>query len=625
MGVLFAIAVASLLSLLLNHFDNKYTNNGIQPIEGLMVLTKSNLEKQERYFLTNGWAFYPDVLLSPEELKNNHYMVYTSIGENTRFDLVDEDSPHGCGTYAMTLILPEGTEPYALELPEIFSAYKLYINGEPVLQMGNPDKNSYQPGIQNKTVYLKGGKTEILLAVSDYSHFYSGLVYPPALGVASSVSNLLRDRIIFSSAVVLLGLLMTLFSAYLAVKTREKNPLLFSLLCLMGTVYMAHNIIHTKWLLPVQPWYTLEITCGYAAMWLVVLLQNRLCMIEGTAKSISETAGLVFCLMSVGYGIFSANLNISVMKGFSFIIMLFKIGTALYLLSISLYALRQKEVGALALVCSSVFYGTMLIWDRLLPDFEPILTCRFWEWGCIVLILVIGYTLWHDIVSAYSYSLSFKEEQRQTKRQLAMQMEYTEQIADNVKENRRIIHDFRHHLTAIQEMAGRIDSSKELLDYLDSCLNNKAFTKDKNTIPLCNRGVMDALLQYFASIATKQDIKADLAFNIPEGLPLDDVEWCSIMGNLLENGFENCQSSKESPYVKISTKWTGKTFFLLVENNCNGKYKIKGNRFLSAKRGGAGFGIGLESVKETVESHGGTVHIYPVGSIFRVGISLKAE
>ena len=56
-------------------------------------------------------------------------MIYTSIGERTRFDQPDGVTPHGCGTYALTLDLPETPAQYGLELPEIYSAYRLYLNG----------------------------------------------------------------------------------------------------------------------------------------------------------------------------------------------------------------------------------------------------------------------------------------------------------------------------------------------------------------------------------------------------------------------------------------------------------------------------------------------------------------
>ena len=82
--------------------------------------------------------------------------------------------------YALTLDLPETPAQYGLELPEIYSAYRLYLNGNLELQVGEPDLKHYQPRTQNRMVTFTGsGLTTILLAVRDDS-ILQRLVYPPA-------------------------------------------------------------------------------------------------------------------------------------------------------------------------------------------------------------------------------------------------------------------------------------------------------------------------------------------------------------------------------------------------------------------------------------------------------------
>ena len=41
-----------------------------------------------------------------------------------------EASTYGCGTYRMFLILPEEEKIWAISMAEVFSAYRIYINGE---------------------------------------------------------------------------------------------------------------------------------------------------------------------------------------------------------------------------------------------------------------------------------------------------------------------------------------------------------------------------------------------------------------------------------------------------------------------------------------------------------------
>ena len=130
--------------LLFYRFDNKYTARGDQAIQGILYVP----DDDSVHYLAREWEYYPDVLLTPQEIKEqkeDYYSRYVSIGEYGGMDLGDKNkSPFGSGTYRMTLVLPEKEKQYAIGLTEIFSAYKLYINGELMGQMGNPDPDNYQ-------------------------------------------------------------------------------------------------------------------------------------------------------------------------------------------------------------------------------------------------------------------------------------------------------------------------------------------------------------------------------------------------------------------------------------------------------------------------------------------------
>lgn len=108
--------------------------------------------------------------------------------------------------------------------------------------------------------------------------------------------------------------------------------------------------------------------------------------------------------------------------------------------------------------------------------------------------LTIGYVLWRDIVSAYRFNLAFAAEYRQMERQLAMQVEYADQLAQRSDENRRLIHDFRQHLRTITELAGQIESRpeteehrRELLRYLEDFPSVLARRPGVSPGSFCNR------------------------------------------------------------------------------------------------------------------------------------------
>lgn len=149
--MLAVILIASGSYLFLYHFNNKYTRPSLQPANGLLVLSEEDLAAQPLTFLTSGWAYYPDVLLTPADFDNqtsNHYMIYTEIGQYSHFDLTGNDQlPHGSATYALWLSLPSGTV-CALELPEIFSSCNVYIDDHLTSGAGNPDPSAYKARTQ---------------------------------------------------------------------------------------------------------------------------------------------------------------------------------------------------------------------------------------------------------------------------------------------------------------------------------------------------------------------------------------------------------------------------------------------------------------------------------------------
>ena len=638
-----AALLTSFFCLALYFFNNKYTRQTSQPANGLMVISEQDLD--ELLYLIDGWAFYPDVLLTPDDFADgspDRYMVYTNIGDHTRFDTTgDSDTPYGCGTYVLHLLLPEQNAVYGLELPEIFSAYRLFINGKNVLSVGNPDPDAYKARTQTRmATFEASGRADLLLQVSDYSHYYSGIVYAPALGKTLLINQTRAMRltiILFSDTI---SLMLMLLSFYAAIRMKQRHALLFSLLCLSMCIFTSYGFLHVLFELPVFPLYTLELFSGYLLIFLTILLQNDLCRTNWLTSHISSGAALVFCLLALLYGIISAASRITNWERdvFSILVVGYKAVIAAYLLLTSFLAFRAGTVRSRALLLANVIYGVTFVWDRLLPSYEPILGGWFTEWGSFILVLATGYTIWRDIITAYSYSLAFAEEHHQMTRQLAMQTAYAKQIAEQNESRRKLTHDFRQHIhtltamaTQLQELPHSDESDSLLLEltgYLSHIETSPVHLHTQGSF--CSNVAVDALLQYYANAAEESGIHICFQLLPPSSLPLTDIELCTMLGNLLENALDACRrmppARKDSPYtIRLFTRETGLLFFLCVENSYDGIIISDNGHFLSRKRNGKRSGIGISSIREIAERHGGSVTVYPMEHLFRVGITLPMK
>lgn len=97
----------------------------------------------------------------------------------------------GCGTYLLRIQVPSTRISYSLGMPEVFSAYQLYINGDPALSIGNPDPDHYRDATGSRLVSFfpdENGMITILIAVNNQSYFYSGMTFPPAFGTPQALN-----------------------------------------------------------------------------------------------------------------------------------------------------------------------------------------------------------------------------------------------------------------------------------------------------------------------------------------------------------------------------------------------------------------------------------------------------
>lgn len=628
------IALAtSLLCMGLYFFNNKYTHNDLQPQRGHLTLSEEALS--DYHYLINDWEFYPNVLLSPADLSSSdmaYDMFYTDIGEHTRFNISGNgSSPHGYGTYVLQLKLPETAMFYSLEMPEIFSAYRLYINDELYMQIGNPEPDNYEARTQAKLVnFQASGTVRIMVSVSDYSHFYSGMVYAPVFGESSLIISYRDLRQCVSLVTITLGAVMMFLSLYLGLRTKQKNALLFSLLSFVMFLIIGFPYLHTLVELPVYPWYALELICIYLMPVLVIILHNQICDTTNLTRKVSTGIATAFFVIAGCYGLAAPLLTVEMMRTFSTLVFLFKLGMAFYLLTTSFMYMNSEDIHIQPLYYASIFYAMFFLWDRILPSYEPIFYGWFGDWANLILVMGIGYSLLRSIITSYTNSLAFAEENRQINRQLKMQNEYARMLSEQSENQRRLIHDFRQHMRTISVLANRMNGTSnvsgtcdELIEYTNH-LSDYSCQFAPNHIKIFSKNAaVDALLQYYDSYAAKHQIETNFQM-LPLNTTLTDVEMCTVLGNLLENAIEACQQLPEhaARSICLHVKETEHRLFILIENTYNGIIEKKGYRFRSLKTNSAYCGIGIESVRDIVKRHGGTLDIYPMERIFRVGISL---
>lgn len=605
-----------MIFILLYRYDNKFTYNSPQPIGGVWNLSTEEFSKNSLYFPIYDWEFYPDILLTPLDFTDgrpDRYMEYITIGERTSMTKV---SAFAKGTYRLNLVLPKTPQSYMIYLPEIFNSYRLFANGELLLDMGNVDTGEAE--IQNRTaVFNAEGSAQIIIAANCTSHFYSGMVYVPAFGTPFAVNTARGILLLFVTVVTVIAFICFLLSIWLGLRMKQRYVNSFALLCAAITGYTSYSIIHTY--IPVSSMltYTLEIVSYYMMFLLVMLLHNGFCGLPVLWKRTSLAISVAICVLALILSAFSKFMTSDLRAAFSVAFTIYKWVVAINLIVSGIFSIYHKKRFSYPLLYGSVFFAVSLVFDRIYPLYEPVYSGWFVEISGAVFIVILGYIIWANIMDAYSFSITFAEQKKQMERQLYMQKEHYEILGSKIDETRRLRHDMRQHFRVMKGFLGK-GNLRKLTDYINSI---ESTDYDLSPVVLCQNVLIDALLQYYGNISLKRGIDFDARFSALKSIPISDSDLSVMLGNLLENAFEACLAQTDTnirPFISVHGSCNEKNLKFRIINTMDKSPRRNGEEFYSSKH--EGVGIGIRSVRSVVEKHEGIIDIVFENKKFSVSV-----
>ena len=145
------------------------------------------------------------------------------------------ESQLGYCTYAVRIILPDSGRIWALHLPPIHSAYRLYADGKPLVGVGNPASTaSMTPRIRPTIAVFTAVHKEVLLVleVSNYYFVYGGMLDPIRIGSPESIKTERESSLLISAFLIGSLLIMGLYHlALFILSPKDKSFLFFSMIC----------------------------------------------------------------------------------------------------------------------------------------------------------------------------------------------------------------------------------------------------------------------------------------------------------------------------------------------------------------------------------------------------------
>ena len=204
--------------------------------------------------------------------------------------------------------------------------------------------------------------------------------------------------------------------------------------------------------------------------------------------------------------------------------------------------------------------------------------------------------------------IKFKEVELNNKL-ISLQLEHQEELykkRDHYAEILRMYnHDFKSVLTNISYFLdqGDIPKAQEILKTIDSDI--KVIVTENQCYS--NRLIVDVILKSLSERCKQANIEFNAECSIPDHLSLSDLSLSRIFGNLVNNAYEACIRQDEQEMRKIIFKsYIKDDFFILyTQNSFNGEIIIEQNKIRTTKRNKKQHGVGIESIKNIVESANG--------------------
>lgn len=238
-----------------------------------------------------------------------------------------------------------------------------------------------------------------------------------------------------------------------------------------------------------------------------------------------------------------------------------------------------------------------------------------------ILLLVGNFVLYALISNVFYSNASLYLEAakiQDEKRILELQESQYSTLTKTVEYTKKTLHDFKHTLNTLKTLAQK-DNAENILGYLDS-MNLTSFSEE--IMNYCKHAPVNSVLNHYALRAKSEDVPLNLQVDLPEKLPMEDYEICSLIGNLMENAIDATKLvKKENRYFSFSIVMQDDNLIIVSSNSFFGKIKKSGEDFLSTKH--SGYGIGIRSVKETVLHHGGVFKIHHDKNNFYVDIMIS--
>lgn len=261
-----------------------------------------------------------------------------------------------------------------------------------------------------------------------------------------------------------------------------------------------------------------------------------------------------------------------------------------------------------SLVFSTVAGKTLITLSRDFPGIQMqeqklMLLCVSCIWLMCLIMYFVVQQMSKDNQTKLEYEL-MKEKEKYSK-------ESMEIIKRSNEELREFKHDLKNYLLPLQEAMETMPQS-EMVKVWEK-INQKI--EDVQTLIQTGNSYVDSMINTKITLARseKVDVKCTILSKM-EGI--DDLEFCSVFGNLMDNAIEAERKVIEKKEIIIFVEEKMGYLRLEIQNKIEKSVLNENSSLNTTKKDTSSHGIGHKSVKRTMQKVGGALKYYETGDLF---------
>lgn len=209
-----------------------------------------------------------------------------------------------------------------------------------------------------------------------------------------------------------------------------------------------------------------------------------------------------------------------------------------------------------------------------------------------------------------------------------IKLKYLETLKQQEQENYKLltlsykqVREFKH------DIENQFSVLKDMLENDDIGAAKKYLVKLSSFVRLANRpcctenNAIDSIVNIKGSLAQTYGIKFICKANIITSIKADELELCRIIGNCLDNAIEGClRCDAFHKHIWFSISEEQEKLFLVITNTSD---KVDVNVLSSTKKEEGLHGIGISSIKSSVNRLDGLIKFECDNEIFKVNIMIQ--